>query len=192
MGGGGPSAPPTPPWKERVRWIDSDYTSWDQGQSWAKDPNYHFWYGGTNYYITNYDDIEDQSKWRIDTVDEGFHQSEAGYQAYLEQQQAEAAAREAHEAQMRAYAMQEDYMRQMKEAMARAEAQRTAYYAKLAKQQAEAEAAAKAKEERRRRLASLGRSNLNLTGGRGADMEAAKVLKRKLGGSSKSGASARA
>lgn len=110
--------------------------------------------------------------------------SQGEYDAYLKKQEAERMAREAHAARMRNLEHQQAYMADMRESMAQAAAQRTAYYAKLDKAAAESEAASSAKEERRRRLASMGRSNLNLTGGRGANMDEASILKRKLGGGS--------
>lgn len=182
MGGGGSApTPQDPPWKERVQWIDSDFTSWDQGETWREDPNYHFFYGGEHYYIENMADVEDQSRWRVDTMSD-WHHSQDQHTAYQKRQEAEAKAREAHDAQMRNLERQQAYMAAMQESMARAAAERSAYYAKLDKAAASAAAEAKTKEERRRRLASMGRSNLNLTGGRGAEMDEANVLKRKLGG----------
>jgi hypothetical protein len=210
MGGGGQPDIPKTPWKERVQWIDSDYTSWDKGKTWVNDPNYHFFYGGQNYYVTSMDDVEYggpaytgdplspdgaqlpsgvPSGWKIDTLSD-FHHSEDQHTAYLKGLEAEAAAREAHEAQMRSYGQQEDYMRAMMASMEEAAAQRNAYYSRLQSEQEAANQEAATKEARRRKLAGMGRSNLNLTGGRGADMEDAKILKRKLGGGAKTGARA--
>ena len=50
------------------------YASWDQGQTWGYDPNYHFTSDGKAYYVAPGEDPNDKDAWKADTM-AGWHQA---------------------------------------------------------------------------------------------------------------------
>jgi hypothetical protein len=155
-----------------VDWIDSDYTSWDSGETYRPDPNYHFRYEGKYYYIKPDKDVNDQSTWENDTK-KGWHLSNAGYQEWqLNQQQ---------------FQNTLNFNNQMLDELRRRNQMQERWYAeerqRLAEEKAKADKAAaelKEKEQRRLYLAGLGRKTTLLTGGAGLS-DPAPLHKQKLG-----------
>ncbi len=155
MCGGGYSPPPQP-YAQRVTWVPSDYTRFEDGD-WFADPNRHFIWEGKRYYITDEDDIENPETWRQDTA--YLHTSAAEYQAMqARRREMEAAAK-----------YQESLLGQMVERN-RIMSQSLAEQKKRLAEEKEAKEKARQEDEARRKkrlkLAALG-NGLLLHGGRG-------------------------
>ncbi len=168
--------------------LPTGYTSWDKGRTWREDPNTHIRDKyGNQWYVPAGADPYDPSNWHRDTM-AGYHMSA---QEYQQMQEAKRQQEEMERMQREALELQRRYV----EEQARAQQE---YLAMVKRYQEEMEAKARAEEEalrarekRRLQLMRLGRRRTILTGPRGADMTTLITRKRKLGGSTRTGASAR-